>query len=135
MSAGSNMDMKESTARWCVFPRLRRRFPSPSLVLMKGRDISLRKFQTRKIMGEKLIASAFTWHHICIILTRECPYDHSAVRSSNRAKLWWSDSIPDIQRPFPAPSSTKVVSMESVRHWISRVKDVALKVPFERPQE
>src|SRR6185295_14555902 len=78
MSAGSNMDMKESTARWCVFPRLRRRFPSPSLVLMKGRDISLRRFQTRKIMGEKLIASAFRWHHICIIRTRECPYDHSA---------------------------------------------------------
>jgi hypothetical protein len=66
------------------------------------------KFQTRK-NSKKIIARAFTWHHICML--PECPYDHSAGQSENKAKLWWSDNILDFPRRFPAPSSTKVISI------------------------
>ena len=116
-------------------PTLRQRFRSPSRVLMKGQghlsqEISNPQNQGRNNNRQR-IHMASHLHNT----TSECPYYHSAARSQNRAKLWWSDNTPDFQRPFPAPSSTKVVSMESVRHWISRVKDVALKVPFEPQQE
>jgi site-specific DNA-cytosine methylase len=115
-------------------PRLRRRFRSPSVVLMKGqKHLSweiLNPQNYGRTNNRQRIHMASHLHNT----TSECPYDQSAARSQNRATLWWSDNIPDFQRPFPAPSSTKVVSMESVRHWISRVKDVVLKVPFEPPQ-
>ena len=115
------------------FPKLRRRFRSPSLVLMKGQRYLSQEISNPQNHGRNNIRQRI---HMASHLhnTGECLYDHSAARSQNRAKLWWSDNIPDFQRPFPAPSSTKVVSMESVRPWISRVKDVALKVPFEPPQ-
>ena len=154
MSAGSNMEMKESTARWPVDhrsscqsrgtprssstrsnPAIETAFPIAFTCAHEGTETALSgNFKPAKSWAKnnrQRIHMASHLHNT----TRECPYDHSAARSQNRAKLWWSDNIPDFQRPFPAPSSTKVVSMESVRHWISRVKDVALKVPFEPPQE
>lgn len=153
MSAGSDMEMKKSTADDVTItaqaptreesrallhsgpiPRLRRRFRSPSLVLMKGQRHLSQEISNPQNHGRKNNRQRIQMASHLHDTTSGRPYDHSAARSQKRAKLWWSDNTLDSPRPFPAPSSTKVVSMESVRPWISRVKDVALKVPFEPPQ-
>src|SRR4029077_2657351 len=98
------------------------------------RAVSIIEFQVRRIMGKRIIAIACRWHYICIILpsrVRTAP----AARPQKRADLWWSDNIPDFQRLFPAPSSTRVTSIRLTRRWISRAKDVGLKVPFEPGRE
>jgi hypothetical protein len=54
-----------------------------------------------------------------------------AARPQKRADLWWCDSIPDFQRLFPAPSSTKVISIRLAKQEISHGKDAGSKVAFE----
>jgi hypothetical protein len=65
----------------------------------------------------------------------EGPYGHPAARPQKRAELWWSDNIPDFQRLFPVPSSTRVISIRLTSRWIYRAKAVGLKAPFEPPPE
>ena len=67
--------------------------------------------------------------------TNESPYDLPAAKPLKRTTLWWCDNILDSKRLFPAPSSTRVISIRLTRHWTSRAKDVGLKAPFEPPPE
>src|SRR6266851_6840789 len=95
------------------------------------RAVSIIEFQVRKIMGRRIIAIACQMALHLHNTTIESPYGHPAARPQKRAELWWSDNIPDFQRLFPAPSSTRVTCIRLTRRWISRAKDVGLKVPFE----
>src|ERR1041384_7142398 len=91
-------------------PTLRRRFRSPSVVLMKGQKRLSWEILNPQNNGRTNNCQRIQMASHLHITTSECPYDQSAAQSQNRTKLWWSDNIPDFQRPFPAPSSTKVVS-------------------------
>jgi len=55
----------------------------------------------------------------------------SCSHAVGKVRLWWCDNILDSPPLFPAPSVTRIASIELRNRWISRAKDVGLKVRFE----
>ena len=116
-------------------PRLRRRFRSPSPVLMNGQGPLNHGILSPQHHGRKdnrpRIQMALHLHNTA----RERLHDHPAARSQKRAERWWFDNIPDFQHLFPVPLFTRIIFTESAKRWISRAKDVGSKVPFKPLRE
>ena len=137
-TARGRVDRRSRTSTCLVcgpLPTLTQRFRLPSPVLMNGQGRLNHGISSPQNHGRR-----DNRHHVQMALhlhntALEGPYGHSAVRPQKRVELWWSDNIPDFQRIFPAPSSTRIISTESVKRWISRAKDVGSKVPFEPLRE
>jgi hypothetical protein len=81
-------------------------------------------------MNKRPIGIVSSWHCMCIIPPLRLPTT-LAARPQKRADLWWCDNIPDFQRLFPAPLSTKVTSIRLAKRGISHGKDVGSKVVFK----
>lgn len=109
--------------------RLRRRFRSPSPVLMNGQRRLNYGMLNPQHHGRKdnrhRIQMALHLHNT----THEGSSGYLIGRSQKRAESWWSDNISDFQRLSPVPLSTKIIFTESAKPWISRKKDAPREFP------